>query len=294
MDEDGGGLSHIRKIIHRILGKGNADRVTEDDIRAAVAQGHEKGVLGASEAEMIQNIFEFDDKDAKDIMTHRSEIQAIDGEETLEEAIRTFNESHFSRFPVYLGSLDNIIGVIHMRDLFPFVRKTEDYGKKIRDISGLLRTAQFVPETHGLHTLFTQMQFSKSHLVIVLDEYGQTSGMITMEDILEEIVGNIFDEHDVEEKNIRKLSENLYLCDGMTPLLEIADELQIVFEEKEIETLSGFMIFHYGKIPKDHECFTVHAYGYRFAAVDVSERIVSSVRISLDENAKSVKIEDKN
>ena len=283
MDDDEGGENPIRQFLQKIFGQEKSENVTEDDIRAVVAEGHEKGVLGASEAEMIQNIFEFDDKDAKDIMTHRSEILAIDGEDTLEEAIRIFNESHFSRFPVFLGTLDNIIGVIHMRDLFPFVTRTEDYGKKIRDIGGLLRTAQFVPETHGLHTLFTQMQFSKSHLVIVLDEYGQTSGLITMEDILEEIVGNIFDEHDVEERNIRKLSENLFLCDGMTPLVEISEELGIVFEEKEIETLSGFMIYHYGKIPKDHECFTITAYGFRFAAVDVSERVVSSVRINREE-----------
>ena len=244
-----------------------------------VNESHEQGNLRATEAEMIENIFAFDDKDAKDIMTHRGDIIALDGESTLEDAIKTFDESHFSRFPVYSGSLDNVIGTIHMKELLHVAFSRDQYQKKIRDIDGLIRKAEFVPETHSINTLFTQMQYQKVHMVLVLDEYGQTSGLISMEDILEEIVGNIEDEHDDEQKMIRLKENGDYLVNGMTPLSELEDLLGITFKEEDIETLNGFLMQHLGHVPKEHEKFVVKAYGYKFSVLSVKDRVVDQVQI---------------
>ncbi|MCR5451911.1 MAG: hemolysin family protein [Lachnospiraceae bacterium] len=258
---------------------GNTSDVTEEDIMSMVAEGHEQGVFLATEAKMIQNVFAFNDKAAKDIMTHRNDIVALDGEKTLEETIHVFENSHYSRFPVYLGNLDNIIGTIHMKEMFSFCIKKDDYARKIRDIDGLMRKAEFVPETHSIHTLFSQMQLQKTHLYIVIDEYGQTSGLITLEDILEEIVGNILDEHDDEHGMIEEAEEGAYIMDGKTPLDEVAGKLSIEFEEDDIETLSGFMIYRYGSIPEDDESVTVDAYGYRFEAVETKGHIILKAKV---------------
>ncbi|MBQ5431797.1 MAG: HlyC/CorC family transporter [Lachnospiraceae bacterium] len=275
-------LGQVALLMARLFGvnpRHTAFDVTEEEILSMVNESHEQGNLRATEAEMIENIFAFDDKDAKDIMTHRGDIIALDGESTLEDAIKTFDESHFSRFPVYSGSLDNVIGTIHMKELLHVAFSRDQYQKKIRDIDGLIRKAEFVPETHSINTLFTQMQYQKVHMVLVLDEYGQTSGLISMEDILEEIVGNIEDEHDDEQKMIRLKENGDYLVNGMTPLSELEDLLGITFKEEDIETLNGFLMQHLGHVPKEHEKFVVKAYGYKFSVLSVKDRVVDQVQI---------------
>ncbi|MBR6282279.1 MAG: HlyC/CorC family transporter [Lachnospiraceae bacterium] len=254
-----------------------------EEIISMVNESHEAGNLRATEATMIQNIFEFDDKDAKDVMVHRKDIIALDGEATLGDAIKFFNENHFSRIPVYLDDLDNIIGIIHLKDMFALATRTELHHRKVRDLD-ILRTPEFVPETHGINTLFTQMQYTKNHMIIVVDEYGQTSGLITLEDILEEIVGNIQDEHDDEHEEIAKI-EDFYEMDGLVSLEDVGERLGIDFTDMEFETLNGFLIDRYGKIPQEHATFTIDAYGYRFEILDVEGRRITKVRVSsLDED----------
>ena len=254
-----------------------------EEIISMVNESHEAGNLRATEATMIQNIFEFDDKDAKDVMVHRKDIIALDGEATLGDAIKFFNENHFSRIPVYLDDLDNIIGIIHLKDMFALATRTELHHRKVRDLD-ILRTPEFVPETHGINTLFTQMQYTKNHMIIVVDEYGQTSGLITLEDILEEIVGNIQDEHDDEHEEISKI-EDFYEMDGLVSLEDVGERLGIDFADMEFETLNGFLIDRYGKIPQEHATFTIDAYGYRFEILDVEGRRITKVRVSrLDED----------
>ncbi len=254
-----------------------------EEIISMVNESHEAGNLRATEATMIQKIFEFDDKDAKDVMVHRKDIIALDGESTLGDAIKFFNENHFSRIPVYLDDLDNIIGIIHLKDMFALATRTELHHRKVRDLD-ILRTPEFVPETHGINTLFTQMQYTKNHMIIVVDEYGQTSGLITLEDILEEIVGNIQDEHDDEHEEISKI-EDFYEMDGLVSLEDVGERLGIDFTDMEFETLNGFLIDRYGKIPQEHATFTIDAYGYRFEILDVEGRRITKVRVSrLDED----------
>jgi putative hemolysin len=253
--------------------------VTEEDVISLVNNGQEKGVFLQKEAEMIQNIFEFDDKDAKDIMVHRNDICALDGETKLRDAVKIFNENSFSRMPVYLEDLDNIIGILHMREVLLYGSDEKYLDEKIRDIDGILQDCDFVPETHGINTIFSRMQNKKLHMVIVIDEYGQTSGLISMEDILEEIVGNIEDEHDDEKDSINKLSSELYTMSGKTPLSEVSERFGIDFGETDIETISGYLIMKHDSIPKDHSAFNVEIGDYIFHVKDVEGGVITSISV---------------
>ena len=257
----------------------DSEDVTEEDVLSMVQVGHEKGVFLGSEAEMIQNIFEFDDKDAKDIMVHRNDIDALDGETSLKDAIKFMVDTRYSRIPVYIGDLDNIIGILHIKDVLAFSLDEANLLKKIRDIDSLLQKAESVPETHGINTLFTQMQFDKTHMVIVTDEYGQTSGLISMEDILEEIVGNIQDEHDDDEEQLVRLNEKVFAMEGMTPLEEVGETLDLDFSDCDFETLNGFLINELGRIPEDHATFDVKARGYFFHVCGVKDGVIGKVKV---------------
>ena len=260
--------------------KEEVDDVTEDEIISIVNEGHEHGVLLASEAAMIHNIFEFGDKDAKDIMVHRRQIIALDGEMTFGEALTFMQDAPFSRYPVYLNDLDNIIGLLHIKDALVFAKDHKTYGQKLRDFDKLLHSPEFVPETHSLNTLFAKMQSKKKHMMIVVDEYGQTSGIISMEDILEEIVGNILDEYDAEEEYISALEDG-FVLNGMTPLEEVEEALGITFEEEDMDsydTLNGFLVSRLGHIPKKDEHSDVVYGGYQFHILSMENKTIRSVK----------------
>lgn len=257
------------------------DDVTEEEIISMVNEGHEQGVLLASEAEMIHNIFEFGDKEAKDIMTHRKSIIAMDGNMTFLQALDFLKENNYSRFPVYLEDIDNIIGVLHIKEALVLSQEHELFQTSIKDIDGLVREVEFIPETRNINTLFTMMQLEKSHMVIVVDEYGQTSGIVAMEDILEEIVGNIEDEHDEEEKLIEIQSDGSYIMSGLAPVEDALEVLGVEFsEEDEFETLNGLLISLVDKIPNEDEVFSVKAFGYLFEVLAVENKMIKSVRVT--------------
>ena len=257
------------------------DNVTEEDIMYMVNEGHEQGVLEASEAEMITNIFELDDKEAGDIMTHRTNLVAIDGEMTLKEAVDfILKEGKNSRYPVYEEDIDNIIGILHMKDAMIFAENAKRNKLPVGKIPGLLREAHFIPETKNLDSLFREMQSQKIHMEVVVDEYGQTSGIVTMEDILEEIVGNILDEYDAEEEYISALEDG-FVLNGMTPLEEVEEALGITFEEEDMDsydTLNGFLVSRLGHIPKKDEHSDVVYGGYQFHILSMENKTIRSVK----------------
>lgn len=269
----------LKKIIGFLNPSSHEDDVTEEEIISMVNEGHEQGVLRASEAEMIHNIFEFGDKEAKDIMTHRKNLIAIDGELSYNDAVPFIIENNKSRYPVYLEDIDNIIGVLHIKDAFAFAQKNEVFRTSIKDIKGLIREVDFVPETLNIHTLFQKMQAKKSHLVIVVDEYGQTSGAVAMEDILEEIVGNIEDEHDEEEELIRQNSDGSYTMSGFASLSDVAETLQIPVNDDDFDTLNGFLVSLMEKIPNDGETGRLQAYGYEFSIRKVKDKMIREVLV---------------
>lgn len=262
------------------------EKVTEEDIMYMVNEGHDQGVLEASEAEMITNIFEFDDKVASDIMTHRKNVVALESTMTLKETVDFIvKEANNSRFPVYEEDIDNIVGVLHMRDVLYFAEQEEYLDRPISQIDGLLRSAHFAPEAKNINALFKEMQSEKIHMEIVIDEYGQTAGIVTMEDILEEIVGNIMDEYDNEEPDIVVKENGSFQLSGMTPLDDVEDALDMEFDEDDkdnFDTLNGFLISRLGHLPEDDEKGQVVFGGYRFSIVKAENKIIQTVTAERD------------
>lgn len=262
------------------------DNVTEEDIVSMVNEGHEQGVLLESEAAMINNIVEFGDKSAKDIMTHRKNLVAVNGEWTLNQTIRFILNENKSRFPVYLGDIDNIVGVLHLKDAAIAHEKPHLKTRKIKDIPNLFRETLYIPETKNINVLFKAMQSEKIHMVVVLDEYGQTAGIVAMEDILEEIVGNILDEYDEDDNNIVRQADGSYIVKGMTPIDELEDILDIDFHEDEYDTLNGFLISKLDHIPSDDERTEVSDGCVKFKILSVENKIISLVHVVLCKDSK--------
>lgn len=258
--------------------------VTEQEILSMVNEGHEQGVLHEQEAEMINNILEFDEKEAKDIMTHRANIIALDAEMSFCDAVDIMSKTSKSRFPVYIDDIDNIIGVLHIKEALDFYHRNEVFRSSLKDIPNLVSDVKFIPETRKINVLFRKMQLEKIHMVVVVDEYGQTSGIVAMEDILEEIVGNIEDEHDLEECHIERISKDSYLIDGMTPIEELSGILNLPLEEIGFDTLNGMLVSLIDKIPNDGEKFTVDAYGYRFCVNLIKDKTIRKVTVTKNSN----------
>lgn len=270
------GMKNNKKTLDGILGN---DDVTEEEIISMVREGHEQGTILASEAELIHNVFEFDDKEVKDIMTHRKNIVSLDGNMSFIDAIEFIIDTGKSRFPVYENDVDSIIGVLHIKDAFTFFEKNEVYRSSIKDIDGLIQPVDFIPETVNINDLFKKMQSKKSHLAMVVDEYGQISGLIAMEDILEELVGNIEDEHDEEENYIRKNDDETFIMDGMTEFSDVKEALSLPVEDDAYETLNGFIISLSDKIPEEGDKTVISAYGYRFSVMSVEDKVIKQVMI---------------
>lgn len=250
------------------------ERVTEE-IKMMVSEGHEKGALEADEAKMINNIFEFSDKEASDIMTHRRHIIGVDVSMPMKDAAKLMAEERFSRYPVYEEDIDNIVGILHLKDIFRALMEQGESGK----ISEIMRQPYFVPDTQNIDALFKEMQQKKVHMAIVIDEYGQTAGIVAMEDILEEIVGNIFDEYDLDESYISKAADDTYIMKGMAPLSEVEEALQVHFEEDDFDTLNGLIISRLEHIPAEGERVEVIIEGYQFTVLSVSNNMIHEVRV---------------
>lgn len=253
---------------------------TEQEIMSMVEKGHEKGVLHESEAFMIHNVFALDDKEAGDIMTHRKNIIAIDGSRTLNEVLQFVRDREYSRYPVFLDSIDNVIGTIHIKDLLRLLISRDGLDRPLSSINGLVREVPFIPETRHIDELFRSMQSQKFHMVIVVDEYGQTAGLVTMEDILEELVGNIMDEYDREDGMIVPQKDGSYIMNGETEMEDVCRTLQIHSEKlEEFDTLNGFLVSKIDKIPSEGEVFSVSAYGYSFQVLQVDGKMIKTVRV---------------
>lgn len=271
-------IEAIKKTILRLSSRD--DDVTEAEIISMVNEGHEQGVIQESEAEMIHNIFELDDKEAKDVMIHRKNVLFVNGTMSLSEVMHFVSKSPYSRYPVFIESKDNIIGTLHIKDVLTYSLNSNLQRVPVKDIKGLIRKAVFIPETRNINSLFKEMQLKKNHMVIVMDEYGQTSGLVSLEDILEEIVGNILDEHDKEDIFIEKQKDNSYLMKGMAPLEDVSKTLGISLDTENYDTLNGYLISLLGKIPKNNESYILDDQGYTFKVLCVKHNMISSVLVS--------------
>ena len=273
-----------------IRGAGRQADVTEEKILSMVNVGHEQGILEANEAEMISNIFEYGDKEAKDIMVNRNNMVGIESTMTLQEAAAFIVDAHNSRFPVYDGTIDHIIGILHLKDVMRMQMNNRMKNRPIGKIKGLLREPRFITEKRKIDDLFRVMRAEKIQMVIVVDEYGQTAGLVALEDILEEIVGNIEDEYDEEASYIVRNGTESYVIQGKTPLEELEDPLNISFDEEPFDTVNGLVISRQEHIPEEGEDFEFEYEGYIFRILEVKDRMIQSVLVfpKRDDNAEEL------
>lgn len=250
------------------------ENVTEEEIIMMVSEGNEQGVIEDSEAEMISNIFEFDDKNVADIMTHRRHIVSIDASMQLEEAARVMAAERFTRYPVFEDDEDVLVGIVHFKDVMRLILD----GEGDRTVGSIMREPMFVPDTQSINTLFRDMQARKIHMAIVVDEYGQSCGLVAMEDILEEIVGNIMDEYDTDERYIQTIG-GAYIMKGLTPLEMITDLLGIEFDG-DFDTLNGYLISKLDHIPTQNEGASIDVGGYTFRIIAVADNAVSMAKVT--------------
>ncbi|MCR5716579.1 MAG: hemolysin family protein [Lachnospiraceae bacterium] len=260
------------------LKKGSQEEV-EEDILTMVNEGQETGAIEDDEAEMISNIFELNDKEARDIMTHRSQVDGIEVSSTLEEAIDFILCQTHSRFPVYDKTIDHIVGILHLKDCFTVSRDDENLQRPLKEIDGLVRDAFFITETKKLNALFREMQTTKTQMAIVIDEYGQMAGVVAMEDILEEIVGNIQDEYDDDETLIEEKGEDRFEIDGMTKLEDLSERFGIDFEEDKFETINGYLISRLDRVPEEDDQSKINVGEYTFRILEVKHHKIEKVLV---------------
>ena len=252
--------------------------------------GHENGSIEQAHREMINNIFEFDDRTAEEIMTHRTEMTALPLTASLEECIHTAVETGYSRVPVYDEDLDDIVGILYIKDLLNLVLSSPPFEFKVENY---MRQPLYVPETNRCKELFKELQEKKVQMAIVVDEYGGTAGLVTMEDLLESIVGNIQDEYDDEEEEVSQLSENVYLMDGLTQLEDVEKLFSIHFDgDGDYDTIGGYIIDELGYIPAADEHPAVTVGNVSFTVLDVVERRIDKIRVERTAPEKVVQAAD--
>lgn len=243
-------LTLSTNVVSKLFGVSGDDEetVTEEEIRMMVDVGEEKGTIDKEEKEMINNVFEFDDKTVSEIMIPRTEIFAVDINSSISDVIEELSEDYrYSKIPVYDNSIDEIKGIVYIKDILISQKN------KNTKIKGLVKKAYFVSEAKPVNELFDELRKNKKQIAIVVDEYGGTAGLVTIEDILEEIVGEIYDEYDEVIEKYTKLDENTFVFDGSIALYEVEKLLNIKIPEGDYETLSGYLIEVLGRIPAENE-----------------------------------------
>ncbi len=262
----------LREPILRLLHRG--EEVSEDEIMAMVEEGEESGAIESNEKELIENVFEFNNSTAEDVMIHRTDMVTIDLEDSDEEILDAIRSSGLSRFPVYQDTVDDIVGILSTREYLLNSRLPQP-----KPLKELLRPAYFVPESVRADILFRDMQNRKTHMALVVDEYGGTSGLVTLEDLLEEIVGNIYDEFDPQaEQEIIQLEPNLWRVSGSADLEELSEamhlDLPLDEDELDCDTLGGLVFAQMSVIPEDGSRPVVETMGLRIRVEELCDRRV--------------------
>jgi len=285
-------LTFSTNIVSKLFGvsENEEETVTEEEIRMMIDVGEEKGTIEEEEKNMINNVFEFDDKVVSEIMTPRTKIFALDMELTIAEVLNELSEDFkYSRVPVYDEQIDNIKGIVYLKDI---LLSSKNKNTKMKS---LVREAYFVPETKPINDLFSELRKNRKQIAIAIDEYGGTSGIVTMEDILEEIVGEIYDEYDEIEKIEEKVDENTYLFSGNIAIYEIEDILDIDIEDGDYDTISGYLVEKLGRIPTDKDKGTViETEDVVYKIENVKERRITKIKAcKIEKVEQEEKEEDK-
>ncbi|MFI3140745.1 MAG: hemolysin family protein [Clostridia bacterium] len=277
-------LSFSTNVIVRLFGfDPNADleNVTEEEIRLMVDVGQERGVIEDSQKEMINNIFEFDDIVVSDIMTHRTDMIAVEDTDTIEDAVALSIEHGYSRIPVFHDDHDDIIGVIYIKDLLKYITSELPKSTKLVDV---MRTALHVPFSKNCGQLFAELTEKRIQMAVVVDEYGGTAGIVTLEDLIESILGNIQDEYDHEDEEIIEVSDTELTVDGVADIDEVNELLDDVIPEGDYETLAGFLISQLGYLPQDKEMTVVEYENLKFTILNVEDKRIGKVKVEISKD----------
>lgn len=252
-------------------------KVSEEYIKSLICKSEEEGVIQTYEKNMIESIFKFNDKRSKDIMTSRKDTFSINIDDDVEENIDKLLNSNYSRIPVYKDNIDNIIGIVHVRDILIHAK---DRGFENINLEEIMHKPYFVPTSKKTNELFKILQGNKIHMAILIDEYGGFCGIVTMEDLVEEIVGDIEDEYDKENNNIVKINESIFIVDCSIELDEFNEAFNLELEEGEYNTLNGYIITKLGEIPKSNEKVVINVDNINIEVVKVSNKKIEKVRVS--------------
>lgn len=281
-------LSFSTNAIIRLLGFSNVgveEKVTIEEIRSLIHVGQEQGVINPVEREMIDSVITFDDKVAEEIMTPRTEVFMIDIDDSNEDNLEKMLRLKHSRIPIYREYVDNIIGILYLKD---YLLQAYKMGFKNIDIKEIMRPPYFVPEHKNINDLFLELQKTRNHFAILIDEYGGFSGIVTMEDLIEEIVGDIDDEYDYDEPDIEKADENIYYVKGSVSIKELNSQLDLKLNEKSeyYDTLGGFLIYFLGYIPNDKRKKTIKYQNIEFKIEKIKKRKIQMVKINILDDEK--------
>jgi len=246
--------------------------VSEEELKLLMDLSAREGVIEEEEREMIKGVFEFGDTTVKEIMTPRTDIKRVEVNAGFEEVLKLVIATGHSRIPVYDGSIDNIVGILYAKDLFAHMSSDESF-----DLHRYVRPAYFVPETKKLDDLFREMRAKKVQIAIVLDEYGGTAGLVTLEDLLEEIVGEISDEYDVEERPVQIIDENTIVVDAKMPIDDVAELLKVELQKNGQETIGGLVFALFDRIPREKDSIT--SGGLTFTVEGMVGKRIQKVRI---------------
>ena len=279
MPDDLSGGKKEKTLIERIFGaKDNETKQaeTEEEILSLVEEGQEKGLIEDDTKDIIENVFDFDDTAAYEIMTHRRDMTSLEDTDDLQTVVDVAIRTGHSRIPVWRDDIDNIIGILYVKDLLKYVGAPAPANFKL---SQNLRPALFVPRTKNCSSLFAFMKKNKTQIAVVVDEYGGTEGIVTLEDLIEDILGNIQDEYDNEEEEIRRLSDGKFTVDGSTSIEDVEELIGVELSDEDSETIAGFLLSNLGRIPAEGEQPSVEAHGLRFTAVQTDGRRITEVLI---------------
>ena len=280
--------------VMRILGiqtEGVEEKITLEEIRSMVEVGQEQGVINPVEREMINSVIGFDDKLAEEIMTARTEVFMIDLEDPIDEYLGAMLELKYSRIPVYDGDVDDILGILYIKD---FLLEAYKVGFKNVDIKKILRPAYFIPERKNINDLFNELQTKKKHMAVLIDEYGGFSGVVTMEDLIEEIVGDIDDEYDHDEPDIRRIDDRNFIAKGAISIKELNSNIGVELDEdsEDYDTLGGFLIDILGYIPNDGEQVTIEYENLEFHIEEKKKKRVQQVHVVINEIEEDNEVEE--
>lgn len=284
-------LTFSTNIVSKLFGVSSTEEetVTEEEIRMMVDVGKEKGTIDQEESEMINNVFEFNDTSVSEIMVPRKEIYALDMNLSISKVLEEITDDvdfRYSRIPVYDENIDEIKGIVYIKDI---LLSTKNKSVKVKN---LIKEAYYVPETKPVNELFEELRKNRKQIAIVVDEYGGTAGIVTMEDILEEIVGEIYDEYDIVQKNYEKIDENTYLLNGGLSVSEVEKILEIDIPEGDYDTISGYLIEELGRIPDEKDKSVIETEKVTYKIEKVQDRRIIQVKACKNEDVEEKETEE--